>query len=78
MPHSGPSTPPDAFVKIIRGVLDKGDAQEGDPDRGKALETLNVVLAREGWQAFYDEHGIGNSAISPRTPLRRWRILTVR
>jgi hypothetical protein len=59
LPHSGPSVPPDAFVRIIRSVLDKGDAQKDDPDRSKALAALNVVLAREGWQAFYDEHGSG-------------------
>jgi hypothetical protein len=57
--HPGPSVPPDAFIRIIRSVLDKGEAQEGDPDRSKALAALNVVLAREGWEAFYDEHGIG-------------------
>lgn len=58
-PHPGPSVPPDAFIRIIRAVLDKGEAQEGDPDRSKALAALNIVLAREGWEAFYDEHGIG-------------------
>src|SRR6185369_17629679 len=25
----------------------------------RLLAALNIVLAREGWQAFYDEHGIG-------------------
>lgn len=59
MPHSRPSVPPDAFVRIIRRVLDKGEAQEGDADRSKALGALNIVLAREGWEAFYDDHGIG-------------------
>ena len=29
MPHSRPSVPPDAFVRIIRRVLDKGEVQEG-------------------------------------------------
>ena len=58
-PHPSPSVPPDAFVRIIRRVLDKGEAQEGDPDRSKALAALNIVLAREGWEAFYDEHGLG-------------------
>lgn len=58
-PHPGPSAPPDAFVSVIRTVLDKDEAQEGDPDRNKALASLNAVLAREGWEAFYDEHGIG-------------------
>ena len=58
-PHPSASVPPDAFVRIIRAVLDKGEAQDGDSDRGKALAALNIVLAREGWEAFYDEHGIG-------------------
>ena len=40
-------------------MLDKGDTHKEDPDRSKALAALNVVLAREGWQAFYDDHGIG-------------------
>lgn len=57
--HAGPSILPDAFVCIIRNVLDKGDAQEDDEDRSKALAALNVVLAREGWKAFYDDYGIG-------------------
>lgn len=59
MPHPRPSVPPDAFVRIIRRVLDKGEAQEEDEDRSKALAALNVVLAREGWEAFYDAHDIG-------------------
>jgi len=59
LPHSSPSVPPDAFVRIIRAVLDKGEAQEGDADRSKALSALNVILAREGWEAFYDERVVG-------------------
>lgn len=58
-PHPGPTVPPDAFIKIIREVLDKGEAQEGDPDRSQALAALNIVLVREGWEAFYDDHGTG-------------------
>lgn len=58
-PHPSPSVPPDAFIRIIRALLDKSEAQDGDPDRSKALATLNTVLAREGWEAFYDEHGVG-------------------
>ena len=57
--HSGPTVPPDAFIRIIRAVLDKSEAQEGDPNRIKALASLNHVLLREGWEAFYDEHAIG-------------------
>lgn len=58
-PQSSPLTAPDAFVRIIRRVLDRDEAQEGDDDRSKALAALNIVLAREGWEAFYDEHRIG-------------------
>jgi hypothetical protein len=58
-PHPGPTVPPDAFIRIIRVVLDKSEAQKEDPDRSKALAVLNAVLAREGWEAFYDQHGAG-------------------
>ena len=60
MPHSGPSIPPDAFVRIIRRVMEKDEAQEGDEGRVQALAALNVVLKREGWEAFYDENDIGH------------------
>lgn len=58
LPHPSPSVPPDAFIQIIRATLDKGEAQEGDADRNKALTALNLVLVREGWEAFYDEQGL--------------------
>lgn len=59
MPHPSSSVPPDAFIRVIRRVLDKAEADDEDPDRRKALAALNVVLGREGWQAFYDENGVG-------------------
>ena len=59
MPHPSPSVPPDAFIRVIRRVLDKAKADDDDPGRSKALDALNVVLGREGWQAFYDENGVG-------------------
>jgi hypothetical protein len=59
MPCPSSSMLPDAFIRIIRSVLDKSEAQEDDPDRCKALFALNVVLAREGWEAFYDDHNTG-------------------
>lgn len=58
-PQASPSAPPHAFLRIIRNVLDKGEAQEGDGDRTQALAALNVVLRSEGWEAFYDEKGAG-------------------
>lgn len=59
MPHANASVPPDAFLRVIQRVLDRGEATEDDPDRSRALVALNIVLAREGWQAFYDENGVG-------------------
>lgn len=58
-PHAMPSAPPDAFLRIVRNLLDKGEAQEGDGDRRQALTALNVVLRSEGWEAFYDDKGVG-------------------
>ena len=58
-PQVAPHIPPDAFVRIIRNVLDKGEAQTDDEDRSKALAALNLVLAREGWESFYDDDGVG-------------------
>ena len=59
MPRSSTNFLPDAFLRVIRRVLDKDEAQESDPDRNKALAALNAILVREGWNAFYDESGIG-------------------
>lgn len=56
-PSAGPTVPPDGFVRVIRGLLDKGEAQEGDPDRSKALAAVNSALSREGWEAFFDDYG---------------------
>lgn len=58
MPHPNASVPPDGFIRVIQRLLDKTEAQEGDPDRAKALDDLNAVLVREGWQALYDENGM--------------------
>lgn len=60
MPHPAPSQPPDAFIRIIQRALDKMEAQENDPQREKALAALNQVLRQEGWEAFYDDHGIAH------------------
>jgi hypothetical protein len=59
LPHSSSAKPPDAFLRIIRRVLERAEAQEGDNDRLKALAALNMVLAREGWESYYDKNGIG-------------------
>ena len=56
-PQPAPHALPHNFAKVIKTLLDKSDPEEGDPDRSKALVALNAVLIREGYEAFYDEHG---------------------
>lgn len=58
LPKQSPQLPPDPFVRIIRNLLDTGEAQTGDDDRANALSAVNTVLRREGWEAFYDDHAI--------------------
>lgn len=58
MPHVSATAMPDPFVRLIRRLLDRGEVEKDEANRPKALAALNVVLGREGWEAFYDEHGI--------------------
>lgn len=58
MPHSSATVMPDAFMRVIRRLLDRAEVTNDDAERSLALAALNVVLAREGWAAFYDEHGV--------------------
>ncbi len=57
-PQPGPNVPPVGFINIVRNLLTKTEAAEGDEDRTKALAALNRVLTAEGWEAFYDDHGL--------------------
>jgi hypothetical protein len=57
-PHPAQNALPAGVSRLLRTLLDKGDAQDGDPDRAKALAAVNMALTREGYEAFYDEHGI--------------------
>jgi hypothetical protein len=52
-PHPNAQTPPDTFCRVIRTLMDPGDAINEGPDREGALKALNVALAREGFEAFY-------------------------
>jgi hypothetical protein len=54
-PQPAANTLPERFVHVFRVLMQKADAQENDPDRSKALETLNKPLTREGFEAFYGE-----------------------
>src|SRR5258708_33271478 len=59
-PQPTPNALPAGFTRVVRTLLDMGDAQDSDRDRAKALAAVNVALAREGYSAFYDEHGIAH------------------
>jgi len=52
-PQPNPAIPPDTFSRVIRVLMDQGDALNEEPDRPKALAILNTALAREGYEAFY-------------------------
>lgn len=46
---------PERFVIVLRTLMDKGEAQDGDPERDAALTALNKPLISEGFEAFYGE-----------------------
>jgi hypothetical protein len=48
---------PDRFVNLLRVLMDKRDAKDGDVERSAALAALNEPLCREGYEAFYGEDG---------------------
>lgn len=52
-PSPGANTPPESFARVIRTLMDPGDAGNEGPDRPGALALLNTALAREGFDAFY-------------------------
>lgn len=54
-PHPSPNIPPDTFARVIRELMDQGDAKDESPDRPAALSALNSALVREGFEAFYAE-----------------------
>lgn len=54
-PQPNANTPPETFARVIRTLMDQGDAVNEGPGREKALEMLNASLAREGFEAFYGE-----------------------
>jgi hypothetical protein len=52
-PQPDASTPPHTFSRVIRTLMDQGDAGDEGPDRPVALAALNAALTREGYKAFY-------------------------
>lgn len=57
-PAPQPNMLPSRFAHVLRVLLDRADAMDGDDDRAKALVALNTPLRREGFEAFYDERGV--------------------
>ena len=78
---STPFVVPARLLTLLRVLMDKADAQDGDPDRVKALAALNVTLSREGYQAYYGDdtlleirHSRSNTVsteINPHRPFTR-------
>lgn len=52
-PQINAQTPPETFSRVIRVLMDQGDALHEGNERPGALALLNVELAREGFEAFY-------------------------
>lgn len=71
-------TLPERFVHVLRVLMQKADAEEGDAGRLMALEALNKPLSREGFEAFYGDDNllyirhVGtktiSSAVNPHRP----------
>lgn len=57
-PLDAPNTLPSRFVHVLRVLMRKADALEGDPDRSIAMEELNKPLSREGYEAYYGDDGL--------------------
>ena len=79
-PQEKPNALPNNFMNVLRILMDKADEMEGDKDRKKALELLNISLQREGYEAFYGDdqkfyirhtgtNTISNTKDSPHRPL---------
>ncbi|MFN3674888.1 MAG: hypothetical protein ACK4TC_02835 [Sphingomonas pseudosanguinis] len=54
-PQTSPHQLPERFATVLRTLMDKREAQEGDNDRSLALAALNVPLMREGFEGYYGE-----------------------
>lgn len=57
-PQTSPHQLPERFATVLRTLMDKREAREGDNDRSLALAALNVPLMREGFEGYYGEDGM--------------------
>lgn len=54
-PQPAPHALPERFMHVLRVLMQKSDAEDGDTGRSQALELLNKTLSREGYVAFYGD-----------------------
>jgi hypothetical protein len=52
-PQPAVNAPPETFSRVVRVLMDQGDAVDEPSERPGALTVLNGALAREGFEAFY-------------------------
>ncbi|MEJ8852864.1 hypothetical protein [Variovorax rhizosphaerae] len=52
-PHPNAQTPPTAFGRVIRTLMDQGNALNESAQRPGALAMLTTALTREGFEPFY-------------------------
>ena len=57
-PSHHPRLLSDAFIEVLRSLMDRADATNEDENRAGALRLLNSSLARDGFRAYYDANGI--------------------
>jgi hypothetical protein len=52
-PQPAANVPPETFSRVVRVLMDQGDAFNESAERQAALAVLNAALTREGFEAFY-------------------------
>jgi len=57
-PQPAANALPTRFMVVLRTLMDKREAADDDPDMTVAVQTLNVPLKREGFEAYYAENDI--------------------
>jgi hypothetical protein len=73
-PQPSANVPSATFSRVIRTLMDPGDAVNEGSERAGALKLLNTTLAREGFEAFYGPdkqcylRHIGSGAVAASSP----------
>lgn len=69
--HDGPTHPPEIICRLIDHLMSPSDAPNEGPDRHHALEQLNEVLAREGFEPSTPTTGTATCVTPAPTPSPR-------